>query len=121
MSQSLDAQHEEITRCIRSLMSVLHKFTAKKYLAKQSQDPFLHYFTTLLTCGNVDREAKEVDTVTGSISSGQQMRALIVSKNPYLTSYVRGISLKIVQKGKRSLNEMRTCLSTRAWACRRGK
>ncbi|KAL4074782.1 hypothetical protein V8B97DRAFT_1868240 [Scleroderma yunnanense] len=110
MSQSLDAQHEEMRRRIRSLTSMLHKFTVKQPATKQLHDisPLLRHSTTLLTCDDVDSEMKNVIAVTGSISPGRQVRVLIVSQNPHLTSSVQDISLKVVQKGKRSLNEMMT-------------
>ncbi|KIM55298.1 hypothetical protein SCLCIDRAFT_307910 [Scleroderma citrinum Foug A] len=111
MSRSRNSQQEkeELQRRIRGLTTILHGFTVQQWPPKQPRDThsFLRHFTTLLACGSkCDTGAQSVIAVTGSIDPGQKVRALIVAQNPHANSPMGSISLNLVQKPNRSLDEV---------------
>ena len=111
MERSTTKTREELEQRIRSLTSILHKFTLQKSPSRQRKDiaPFLHHFTTLLTCGSkYDKEAKKVVAVAGSVFQNLQARALIVTQNPYSKSPVKSIRLTTVEKDDRPFKEVVT-------------
>ena len=111
MDRSTAKTREELEQRIRSLTSMLHKFALQKPPSGQRKNiaPFLHHFTTLLTCGSkYDKEANKVIAVAGSVSPNLQARALIVAQNPYLKSPVKSSRLTTVEKDDRPFKEVVT-------------
>lgn len=109
ISHNTQQEKEELQRRIRGLTTILHKFAVQTGPSKQPRDnhSLLRHFTTLLTCGSkYDTDAKRVVAVTGSIDSVRPVRTLVVSQNPHKNSTVQSISLKLVKKRHRSLNEV---------------
>ena len=102
---SQQQEKEELQRRIRGLTTILHNSAVWKWPSKQPRytQSFLHHFTTLLTGGS---EYARVVAVTGSIDPGQPARVLVVAQNPRSKPPVESISLKLVKKSHRSLDEM---------------
>ena len=110
MSRSRNTQQEKegLQRRIHGLTTILHGF-AQQGPSKRPRDidSFLRHFTTLLTCGSkYDAGAQRIIAVTGSIDPGQKVRTLIVAQNPHPNSHIGPISLHLVQKRHRSLDEV---------------
>ena len=109
MSRSRNTQQEKegLQRRIRGPTTILHGF-AQQGPSKRPRDfdSFLRHFTTLLTCSSkYDAGPQRVIAVTGSIDPGQKVRNLIV-ENSHPNSPMGPISLHLVQKRHRSLDEV---------------
>ena len=109
MSRFRNTQQEKegLQHRIRGLTTILHGF-AQQGPSKRPRDfdSFLRHFTTLLTCSSkYDAGPQRVIAVTGSIDPGQKVRTLIV-ENSHPNSPMGAISLHLVQKRHRSLDEV---------------
>ena len=109
MSQSAQPVKEELQRRIRSLTTILHRFTVQQGPSSQPQPSghsFLCHFTTLLMCNEkYDMDAKRVIAVTASVNQGQPVQILIAAQDPHGPSSVLPIFLRPVQNRRRSLDE----------------